>query len=57
VFPEQNTPEFVTLYVRKGLKLRDCHQIVTKTGAKQAKTSKLQKTEIVTILPLAKGFS
>jgi hypothetical protein len=35
----------------------DCHQIVTKTGAKQAKISKLQKTEIIAILQLAKGFS
>jgi hypothetical protein len=35
----------------------DCHQIVTKTGAKQAKISKLPKTEIVAILRLAKGFS
>ncbi len=34
-----------------------CHQTVTKTGAKRAKTSKLQKTKIVAILRLAKGFS
>jgi hypothetical protein len=44
-------------HVRKGPKLRDCHQIVTKVGAKQAKINKLQKTEIIAILQLAKGFS
>ena len=35
----------------------DCHQIVTKTDAKQAKISKLQKIEFVAILRLAKGFA
>ena len=34
-----------------------CHQIVTKPGAKRAKTKQIQKTEIVAILRLAKGFS
>jgi hypothetical protein len=38
-------------------KTRDGHQIVTKTGAKQAEISKLTKMEIIAILPLAKGFS
>jgi hypothetical protein len=33
------------------------HQIVSKTGAKQAKTEQIQKIEIVAILLLAKGFS
>ena len=31
--------------MREGAKLATCHQIVTKTGAKQAKISKLQKIE------------
>jgi hypothetical protein len=35
----------------------DCHQIVTKGRAKQAKTEQIQKAEIVAILQLAKGFS
>jgi hypothetical protein len=50
--------ERVTLMcARGGAKTSDCHQIVTKTDAKQAKIGKLQKTEIVLILRLAKGFS
>jgi hypothetical protein len=39
------------------LETTDCHQIVTKDGAKQAKTNKLQKTQIQAKLRLAKGFS
>jgi hypothetical protein len=35
----------------------ECHQIVPKTGAKRAKTEQIQKTEILAILRLAKGFS
>jgi hypothetical protein len=35
----------------------DCHQIVTKIGAKRAKTEQIQKTEIFVISQLAKGFS
>lgn len=35
----------------------DCSQIVTKSGAKRAKTEQIQKTEIVAILRLAKAFS
>jgi hypothetical protein len=29
----------------RGVKMHDCHQIVTKIGEKQAKTSKIQKVE------------
>jgi hypothetical protein len=43
--------------VREGTKNCDCHQIVAKTGAKRAKAKQIQKTEIVAILRLAKGFS
>jgi hypothetical protein len=35
----------------------DCHQIVTKSGAKRTKTEQIQKTEILAILRLAKGFT
>jgi hypothetical protein len=38
-------------------KIATVTKIVTKVGAKQAKTSKLQKTETVGKLRLAKGFS
>jgi hypothetical protein len=31
--------------VRKGPKNRNCHQIVTKTGVKRAKTARIKKTE------------
>jgi hypothetical protein len=34
-----------------------CHQTVTKAGAKRSKTEQIQKTEIVAILQLAKGFT
>src|SRR4029077_12609780 len=33
----------------------ECHQIVTKTGAKWPKIKQIQETEIVAILQLAKG--
>jgi hypothetical protein len=35
----------------------DCHQIVTKSGAKWSKTVQVQKKEIIAILRLAKGFN
>jgi hypothetical protein len=38
--------ELVTLMCARGQKL-NCHQTVTKIGAKQAKISELQKTEIL----------
>jgi hypothetical protein len=33
----------------RGLEILWCHQIVTKSGAKQAKIEQIQKTEIVAI--------
>ena len=43
--------------MREGPKRATVTKIVTKVGAKQAKTSKLQKTETVAKVRLAKGFS
>ena len=43
--------------MREGLKPSTVTKSVTIGGAKQAKYSKLQKTEIVAILRLAEGFS
>jgi len=55
---ESRIPTFerVTLNVREAKSL-ECHQIVTKDRAKGAKTEQIQKTQIVAILQLAKGFS
>jgi beta-glucosidase len=41
----------------RGVETLDCHQIVTKTGPKQGKISKLKKTANRAICRLAKGFS
>jgi hypothetical protein len=43
--------------VREGLKATEFHQIVTKPGVNRTKMEQIQKTEIVAILQLAKGFS
>jgi hypothetical protein len=49
--------ESVTLMCARGQNSTTVTKIVTKVGAKQAKTSKLQKTETVAKVRLAKGFS
>jgi hypothetical protein len=49
--------ERVTLNVRDRPTGYDCQQIVTKSGARRTKTEQIQKTQIVAILQLAKGFS
>jgi hypothetical protein len=36
---------------------KDCHQIVTKIGARQEKMEQMQKTEMVAISRLTKGIS
>jgi hypothetical protein len=38
-------------------KIPGCRQIVTKNGAKWAKTKQMQKIEILAISRLAKGFN